>query len=88
MAKGNPANAVIKSGALTGALKSKNSNTAIPEGIILKPCCNCGRPIKDGYFGAWADAGGGVCSKTCNDAYDKKRPKLLDYSIPEDLYTA
>jgi hypothetical protein len=32
--------------------------------LDLKPCCNCGKEITDGYYGRFGD--GGVCSKTCN----------------------
>jgi hypothetical protein len=38
--------------------------------LDLKPCCNCGKTISDGYYGRFGD--GGVCSKTCNTIQEGK----------------
>lgn len=38
--------------------------------LDLKPCCNCGKEIGDGYYGRFGD--GGVCSKDCNTAQEAK----------------
>ena len=38
--------------------------------LDLKPCCNCGKTISDGYYGRFED--GGVCSKTCNTIQEAK----------------
>ena len=42
------------------------------ETLRLSPCCVCGKPITDGYFGRWGN--GGACSKVC-DAIQEAKPK-------------
>lgn len=42
------------------------------ETLRLSPCCVCGKPITDGYYGRWGN--GGACSKTC-DAIEEAKPK-------------
>lgn len=45
--------------------------------LVFKPCCNCGKQIKAGFYGRFGD--GGVCSKTCNETFTKNRPSMIDY---------
>lgn len=46
------------------------SNPVLPpqpkagQTLRFEPCCECGKPIIDGYYGRYGD--GGVCSKTCD----------------------
>lgn len=46
--------------------------------IKLEPCCLCGKPITDGYFGRWGN--GGTCSKKCESIMEEK-PK--DFGEPK-----
>lgn len=53
------------------------SNPVLPspqkkdDAIKLDPCCECGKPITDGYYGRYAE--GGVCSKACDILHMKER---------------
>ncbi len=56
-------------------LKQRASNPVIPNyqprsekkveevTLTFEPCCLCGEPIKQGYYGRYGN--GGTCSKTC-----------------------
>jgi hypothetical protein len=47
--------------------------------VKLKPCCNCGKEITDGYYGRFQE--GGVCSKACN-AIENAKPKYGGQHAP------
>lgn len=49
--------------------------------LVFKPCCNCGKAVKAGFYGRFGE--GGVCSKKCNEAYELTRPKMIDYQPGE-----
>lgn len=55
-----------------------------PEEVTLtfKPCCICGKTVKGGYYGSWAD--GGTCSKTC-ETEKEGCDKYPDHPIPKEL---
>jgi hypothetical protein len=39
--------------------------------LKIDPCCECRKPITDGYYGRYGD--GGVCSKACDILHMKKK---------------
>lgn len=38
--------------------------------LDFQPCCECGKAIEEGYYARYGN--GGVCSKTCMQAKEKK----------------
>lgn len=46
--------------------------------LIFEPCCLCGSPIKQGYYGRYGN--GGTCSKKCEGEMELK-PK--DFGEPK-----
>ena len=38
--------------------------------LRFEPCCLCGNPITQGYYGRWGN--GGTCSKTCENKMESK----------------
>jgi hypothetical protein len=47
--------------------------------LQLSPCCECGKPITDGYYGRFSD--GGVCSKSCDILHMYSRPSDIDRQL-------
>lgn len=46
--------------------------------LTFEPCCLCGNPIKQGYYGRYGN--GGTCSKACEKVMELK-PK--DFGEPK-----